>query len=86
MVRLEGTEFTWCYEITTHTGVRATMRAGLHTEGADLDNLPGVVMFEQVLACCEMEVREKERDSFSGDDAMREEVRASERERVKVRE
>lgn len=68
-MRLEGTAFTWCYEITTYAGVRATTRADSHTKGA---NLPAVVTFEQVLACCEMKVREKERerDSFSGDDAM----------------
>lgn len=81
-----GTGFTWCCEIPTHAAVRATTSAGLHSEGANLDNLPAVVTFEQVLACCEMEVRENERDSLSRDDAMQEEVGASEGERVKVRE
>lgn len=57
MERLEGTGFSWCCEITTHAAVRATTRAGSHTEGANLDNLPAVVTFEQVLACCEMEVK-----------------------------
>lgn len=60
VVRLEGTEFTWCYEIATHAAVRATMRTSSHSKGANLDNLPVVVTFEQVPVCCEMEVKERE--------------------------
>lgn len=79
-VRLEWTACVWCY-----TGNLAP-----HTEGANLDKLPeGCHVWKGARMLWnggEVEELEREGGLFSRDDAVREEIRASEREWVKVRE